>query len=160
MNCNTVEKTSGFTLVELLIGVVVLGILAMVVVPQFAKADDDAKEANLLATIKLLRQQIALYRVQHNGLGPHEGGGGLGLGPSLTKPTDAAGNIDPNGPYGPYLSRWPANPFSPSYAIGWRISIGVTAKPPRDGTSGWYYDTTTCTISANSLTGGESSDPP
>jgi len=158
-------RTSGlkaFTLVEILIVVVILGILAMVVVPQFATANEDAKEASLVSTIKILRRQIALYRVEHNGLGPHEGPSTPGMDPTdhLTKRTATDGSIDPNGPCGPYINSWPGNPFCQDETKAKLVMVGIVAKPPRNGMTGWYYDVNTCIISANSTTGGESSDPP
>ena len=155
------SRLAAFTLVEILIIVVLLGIIAMVAVPQFAAADEDAKEASLLSTIKILRRQIALYRVEHNGLGPHEGPSLPGMDPTdhLTKRTNTDGSIDPNGPCGPYINSWPGNPFADE-AVAKDIAVGSGAKPPRNGMTGWYYDVNTCIISANSLTGGESSDPP
>ena len=162
-------RTSGlkaFTLVEILIVVVILGIIAAIIVPQFVSAADDAKEASLLSTIKILRRQIALYRVEHNGNGPHVGPP-LPLVdierldspfPRLTERTDIAGNLDPNGPYGPYINDWPGNPFCEG-PMARGVLVGHGAKPPRNGLTGWYYDLDTGIISANSLTGGESSDP-
>ena len=37
--------------------------------------------------------------------------------------------------------------------------FGKAAVPPRDGTTGWYYSTTTSMLSANSTVGAESLDP-
>jgi len=163
-------RTSGlkaFTLVEILIIVVILAIIAAIIVPQFATANDEAKEASLVSTIKILRRQIALYRVEHNGNGPHVGPllppptseEKLGV-PfrRLTERTDIAGNLDPNGPYGPYINDWPGNPFCEG-PMAKTVTVGYGAKPPRTGITGWYYDLDTCIISANSVTGGESSDP-
>ena len=152
---------------EILIVVVILGIIAMIVVPQFAAADEDAKEASLVSTIKILRRQIGLYQVEHNGNGPHVGpilpppdGEGRLTAPfqRLTERTDIAGNLDPNGPYGPYINDWPGNPFCEGL-VAKTVTVGYGAKPPRTGITGWYYDLDTCIISANSTTGGESSDP-
>lgn len=146
---------------EVLIVVVILGIVAMVVVPQFTGADEDAKEAALLATIRMLRKQISLYQAQHDGNGPHIGPIDPTIGPwdRLIKRTRADGTIDSAGPYGPYLSGMASNPFV-AEAISTSIAVGNGAKPPRNGVTAWYYDVDTCIISANSVTGGESSDPP
>lgn len=53
-----------FTLVEILIVVVILGILAAVVVPQFVNASDEAQVGNVETQLRTLRTQVQLYRAQ------------------------------------------------------------------------------------------------
>src|SRR5262249_3312377 len=60
----------GFTLVEILIVVVILGILAAIVIPQFTSASESAKGSNLLSQLQTIRSQLELYQVQHNGSYP------------------------------------------------------------------------------------------
>ena len=55
----------GFTLIEILIVVIILGILAAIVIPQFAGASQDARTQSLRSTVQTLRSQIALYKLQH-----------------------------------------------------------------------------------------------
>ncbi len=56
---------AAFTLVEVLIVVVVLGILAAIVVPQFAGASDSARNATAGEIVRTVQQQIALHRAKH-----------------------------------------------------------------------------------------------
>ena len=56
----------GFTLVEILIVVVILGILAAIVIPQFTNASTAAKASSVLSQLQTLRSQIELYKNQHN----------------------------------------------------------------------------------------------
>ena len=69
---NTLTRTPtrqlkrAFTLIEILIVVVILGILAAVVVPQFTNAADDANDAAVRTQLQTLRGQIELYRAQQN----------------------------------------------------------------------------------------------
>ena len=61
----------GFTLVEILIVVVILGILAAIVVPQFTNASQDAIKGALNSQLQTINSQIELYRVQNAGSLPH-----------------------------------------------------------------------------------------
>lgn len=61
----TVRKA--FTLVEILIVVVILGILAAIVVPQFTNATQDAQAGNIKAQLDTLNNQLELYRARNNG---------------------------------------------------------------------------------------------
>ena len=54
-----------FTLIEILIVVVILGILAAIVIPQFTDASDDAMQASVRSQLQTLRSQIELYNVQN-----------------------------------------------------------------------------------------------
>ena len=70
-----------FTLIEILIVVVILGILAAIVIPQFTDASNSAMEASVQTQLQTIRSQIELYNVQNpqNQFDPM--GGGLGAAP-------------------------------------------------------------------------------
>ena len=57
----------GFTLIEILIVVVILGILAAIVIPQFTDASQEAAASNLRSQLQTIRSQIELYNVQNPG---------------------------------------------------------------------------------------------
>ena len=61
---STKQLQRAFTLIEILIVVVILGILAAVVVPQFTNAADDANDAAVRSQLQTLRGQIELFRAQ------------------------------------------------------------------------------------------------
>ena len=65
MNTIRQREPGGFTLVELLIVVVILGLLAAVVLPQINGVTAASKESALDADLGAIRQAISLYRVQH-----------------------------------------------------------------------------------------------
>ena len=58
-------RRRAFTLIEILIVVVILGILAAIVLPKFVGAADDSVDANLRTQLRILRTQIELYRVKN-----------------------------------------------------------------------------------------------
>ena len=60
------QTRKGFTLIEILIVVIILGILAAIVIPQFTNASKEAKQSSLVTQVQSLRSQIALYKLQHN----------------------------------------------------------------------------------------------
>jgi len=107
------KAKSGFTLVEILIVVVILGILAAIVIPQFTSASTEAKESNLVSNLQAVRSQIELFKIQHNDNLPGSSdltGGGT-FTECMTGTTDQYG--DPAGTdFGPYMQKIPKNPFN------------------------------------------------
>ncbi len=101
-------KKSGFTLVEILIVVVILGILAAIVIPQFTEASTEAKTSSLCTDLQTMRSQIELYKVQHNDDLP--GAGGATFIEALTAQTDIYGAVGSD--YGPYVQKIPTNAFT------------------------------------------------
>jgi general secretion pathway protein G len=131
----------GFTLVEILIVVVILGILAAIVIPQFTNASESAKYSNLTSQLSTIRSQIALYQNQHNDAYPDLSSNWNQLIQfSNVNGGDLAGSADssatPPRIYGPYLQKVPVNPFTDSSA--------VSGTPTSDGTAsasvGWVWD--------------------
>ena len=151
-------KNKGFTLVEILIVVIILGILAAIVIPQFTEASNDARESALQSDLQTVRSQLELFKVQHLENYPNQI---AGVGTDTTKftnllisRTNAAGDIMPatggdpaNYPFGPYLQKFPTNSFVTTKADQVELKAGAGTG---DGTTGWYLDTTTGKFSANS----------
>ena len=137
---------SGFTLVEILIVVVILGILAAIVIPQFTEASTEAKTSSLCTDLQTMRSQIELYKVQHNDELPGQQAGGATFLQAMTGYTNIAGVVQA-GPganvYGPYLQQIPTNPFNDLSAIR---EDGAAAGANSDG---WRFDTTTGAFQAD-----------
>jgi len=125
------KAKSGFTLVEILIVVVILGILAAIVIPQFTEASTEAKLSSLCTDLQTMRSQIELYKIQHNDDLP--GAGTATFIEAMTGPTDVAGAVGTD--YGPYVQKIPTNQFNDLDTI--REAIPA----PGAGTHGWHFDT-------------------
>ena len=131
-------RNRAFTLVELLIVVIILGILAAVVIPQFSDASTETRMSSLAENLQIIRKQIDLYR-QHHNANP----GQATIADQLTKKTDPDGTVNATGKYGPYLQRIPMNPFTVG---GTGNDITNTAAAT---TKAWFYDATTGVFKAN-----------
>ncbi len=63
-------RHKAFTLVEILIVVVILGVLASIVVPQFASATSQTQEVATLEQLTHLRRALAVYTVRNSNAVP------------------------------------------------------------------------------------------
>ena len=141
----------GFTLIEILIVVIILGILAAIVVPQFGNASREAKQASLVTTVQTLRSQIALFRLQHNdflpGVSPLVGSGATfdqaTFWNQLTMFTDVTGAVSTarTAVYekGPYMQQTPKNPLCPTSASASLVEATVDGAKA-SGVVGFIYD--------------------
>jgi len=122
-----------FTLVEILIVVVVLGILASVVIPQFTDASSDAKMSAIQADLATMRTQLQLYKLQHDDNFPAL----ATFVNQMTLSSKADGTTAAIGtagfPYGPYVISIPNNPYTGTNTV----TAGAA------DTSAWYYDENT-----------------
>ena len=123
-------RRAGFTLVEILIVVIILGILAAIVIPQFTNASTDARKASLVSQLQTLRSQIQLFKLQHNDVLPDLVANQWN---QLMSKTNLAGNVDTTatGIYGPYLESTPKNPLNGNSTVAGAAATGVA----------WIYST-------------------
>ena len=132
-----------FTLVEILIVVIILGILAAIVIPQFTEASTDARESALKTDLQTVRSQLELYKVQHLENYPGDNAGVFDAAlflSQMTSETDQDGVVAAGAVYGPYLQSFPTNPFVVSTIA---TLTGGAAAVPGDNASHWYFETDT-----------------
>ena len=152
-------KKAAFTLIELIIVVSILGILAAIVIPQVQGNTILAKESAALSSLRNLRGQIELYKMEHDNYPGYASGtatanttiftnqlvgisNAAGTSSSATTPTSTL-------PYGPYLLEIPVNPINNSAEVKMFITTAALADEV-GGTSGWLYKVLTGEICINS----------
>jgi len=107
---------AGFTLIEVLVVVAILGILAAIVVPRIMDRPDEAKRVAAKADIAAIVQALKLYRLD-NGFYPTTD---QGLGALVQRPTTQP--VPSNWKQGGYLERVPKDPWGGDYQF---LSPGV-----------------------------------
>ena len=112
----------GFTLVEILIVVVILGILASVVVPQFSNATNEAMAGNIKSQLRSLQNQIDLYISRNNGTHP------------IMTMAQSWSLLVSQG----YLKAAPINPAQPAGVVG-PTTVGVQSTAGTRGATGWGW---------------------
>lgn len=161
------NKRAAFTLVELIIVIIILGILAALAIPQFATSTQDAQIATLQSNLAVARNAVNLYYHQHNSTYPcvndetgGAGGGGTGIDdPALVQQLEQYSNV--NGattnslnrtthPFGPYfMNGIPDNPMTGTNTVyifaepAPLDAADVTTALAADANCAWIYSKTT-----------------
>jgi general secretion pathway protein G len=99
----------GFTLLEIMVVVVIIGILAALVVPNIIGRPDEARQIAAKQDVASLMQALKLYRLDNLRYPSSE----QGLQALVTKPT--TGVIPPNWKPGGYVQRLPRDPWGNPY---------------------------------------------
>lgn len=123
----------GFTLIELMVVLVIIGILAALIVPNVLDRADDARVTAAKTDVNNLMQALKLYRLDNLRYPT----GAQGLAALTTKPT--AEPLPPN--WRPYLDKLPNDPWGRAYQYlnpGLHsevdvLSLGADAQPGGEG---------------------------
>lgn len=103
------RRACGFTLIEVMVVVVILGILAAVVVPRIMDRPDEARIIKARNDIRVLQTQLALYKLDNFAYPTTD----QGLEALVSKPT-----LPPEPPKwkaGGYLENLPGDPWGRDY---------------------------------------------
>ncbi|BAQ75599.1 general secretion pathway protein G [Pseudomonas sp. Os17] len=105
----TQNQQRGFTLIEIMVVVVILGVLAALVVPQIMSRPDQAKAAAAQSDIKAIAMALDIYKLDNHQYPSSQ----QGLDALVSKPSGnpPARNWNPDG----YLKRLPIDPWGNAY---------------------------------------------
>jgi general secretion pathway protein G len=109
MDLFQLRRQRGFTLIEIMVVVVILGVLAAIIVPKFLGRPDEAKVTKAKVDIKSLEEALGLFKLD-NGFYPSTE---QGLKALVSKPE--IGRIPTKFPNGGYLKKVPADPWGTPY---------------------------------------------
>lgn len=101
------SRVQGFTLIELMVVLVIIGVLAAFIVPNVLDRADDARVTAARSDVNNLMQALKLYRLDNQRYPTAE----QGLSALVRKPT--TGPIPPN--WRPYLDKLPNDPWGLPY---------------------------------------------
>lgn len=137
-----IQRQSGFTLIEVMVVVVILGILAAVVVPNIVNKPGEARISKAKTDIRAIESALDDYKLDNFDYPSTE----QGLKALLTKPTSAP---EPKSWKGPYLKNLSQDPWKNDYQYlnpgthGGAIDVFSTGKDvnsPDDDIGNWNLD--------------------
>ncbi len=162
-----IKKQAGFTLIEILIVVILLGIMATIIIPQVRVSSDDAELNSLKTNLNSMRDAIRLYYHQHGNTYPgvkralngddviNQGQSELSFFRQLTKYSEVTGNVSVTktaaAKYGPYIrgGSLPTNPYNDKNDLTCDITTADITARSSDGSTGWKFYTKTGVLLAN-----------
>ncbi len=152
-----IRMKHGFTLIEILVVVIVLGILAAIVIPQFTDASVQARENMVKENLRMIRTQVGAYKAQHDDVAPGYPNGDRTQTPTeadfvaqMTEMTDIGGDTTAGvTPYGPYLRAMPENPLNNLNTVE-ILNDGDPLPATGDNSHGWIFRPQDLTFRADS----------
>jgi general secretion pathway protein G len=139
------SKNRGFTLVEILVVVMLLGILAAMIIPKFSNSTTEAKRNSLSSSLQAVRGQVELYMLQHGDAPPVLSGSDW---TALTDLSTFSGQQ-----VGPYLIAPPTNPLNGFSDIFNVSSDPVGGDPVAVSNAGFVYNANNGKMWATNTTG-------
>ncbi len=109
MTSENMRRNRGFTLIEVLIVVVILGIMATIIVPRIMGRPEEARRTKAIVDIKAIETALNLYKIDNGGYPSTE----QGLNALVEKPS--SGEIPPRWKDGGYLPKLPKDPWGNQY---------------------------------------------
>ena len=154
----TVRRTSrkgGFTLVEILIVVIILGILAAIVIPQFTSASQDARKNSLTSQLQTMRSQLELYKLQHLDQLPSTliASGAWDQLINRTNKDGTTGTDPASFPFGPYLQAPPVNSLNGLTSVS-TTATDLAAAAAAPSTSGFVINKSNGKVWGTTKSGG------
>jgi general secretion pathway protein G len=104
---STLRRTRGFTLIEIMVVLVIIGVLAALIAPNMLDRADDARVTAARTDVNNIMQALKLYKLDNQRFPTGE----QGLQALVTKPTTGA--IPPN--WRPYLPKLQNDPWGRPY---------------------------------------------
>jgi len=134
----------GFSLIELVIVIIILGVISAIAIPRMIRAGEGADVTGLQADLAVMRGAIEMYRYQHEAFPT-----AAGFVDQMTLETNKAGAATVGGGFGPYIVKIP--PLKTGAHMDDSGIKGITGAPAAEdtGTTGWLYDEDTGNIWAN-----------
>src|SRR5579862_7165941 len=108
-NISKIQRVAGFTLIEVMVVVVILGILAAIIVPKIMSRPEQARIVKVKQDILAIQSALDLYKLD-NGMYPTTD---QGLNALVTKPTSSP--IPQNWKNEGYLQQLPVDPWGEAY---------------------------------------------
>jgi prepilin-type N-terminal cleavage/methylation domain-containing protein len=143
------NRSTGFSLIELVIVVVIIGIIAAIAIPRLSRGSAGAADSALSGNLAVLRSAIDLFATEHGGTYPSVGT----FDSQLTQYTDSAGSFSATKSatfmYGPYLRKIPPLPVGPVNYKNTATVVDGSSGSPGTSAGAWFYNPTSGDIKAN-----------
>ncbi len=104
------QAQAGFTLIELMVVILILGLLALLIVPNVTGVSDRARATKAQADVSALKQALSAYYIDNGGYPTTD----QGLRALIASPQ--SGRMPANYPRGGYLQNIPPDPWGNEYA--------------------------------------------